>query len=431
MAYHTPHIEKLAMGIRNLTTHQKQIRSAFGGYLKGLRRSTAAICVARFRGLAQCLRFGAPQWHKAIDRLFSRGQPEAEKTVSRYRRWLAGQDWNDETKCRLSAKGLVQVSHFLKSRSIIGWQLDSATVRHRENRWASCSREFRDLAEVFLREREVQNLSKARLSGMWHELVSLGSYLNSNNLGFDRLAYNDVLTWLEQLRKSGLGSSSINGRLYSAKGFYGWLRARKLIEDSPFAVFRSVREHRKLPRLLTEEEVLRLIRAARDCRERAIIEVLYASGCRVHELVRLDLHSLSLSERTARTIGKGGHERIIYLNGSAIDAIKAYLRWRTPIVKKYSCQNEPGLFVTLFGTRIATGSVRNLVAEVGVRAEFELRIHPHILRHSFATHLLNRGADLFSIMQFLGHKNIQSTVKYLQVATARLSEVHRKYHPRR
>jgi integrase/recombinase XerD len=209
-------------------------------------------------------------------------------------------------------------------------------------------------------------------------------------------------------------------------------RARKLISDSPFEELRSVRVTSKLPRVLSENEILRLIRGASTLRDRAVLEVLYASGCRIGGLCSMDLSKVSFAERKATTIAKGGNETTLYLNESAVRAIKRYLPVREFEIAKAGSNLVPtALFLRRGAVRLTTTAGNSIVQSVAKRAKLGKRVNAHMIRHTFATHVLNRGADLYSIMQFLGHRSIESTVRYLQVATARLSEVHRKYHPRR
>jgi len=283
----------------------------------------------------------------------------------------------------------------------------------------------------WLRHQRARFASASTLKVHECELHHLGLYLKSKRLSCSKLRYSDALAWVEGLRDSGLSPLAFNRRLNMAKRFFAWLRSRKVISESPFETFFGARVARSLPKVLTESDVARLIRASDRGRNRAILEVMYSSGCRIGDLCAMDLDKVSFAERTARTRGKGGHETILYLNTSALAAIRAYLPERTRTLTRGNAQEQPALFVCRGGYRLSRSAARIALQAAAKKAGISKRVHPHLLRHSFATHLLNRGADLFSIMQFMGHKNIQSTVRYLQVATARLSEIHRRYHPRR
>ena len=423
---------RLRTGLDSLTPLQRNVRLAVDDYFAELQKSSRRELVIRFRRLGQFLRIGRERWPQAVDHLFSKGYGPAERTVSGFRKWVAHQEsWSPNLKAKINPWGFLRISKTLKIRGVIPWELKHTRTRAREGRWASCARPFRIEVEAWLRLQRVRNLVPSTLLSLKAELLTFGGYLRMHRLAFERVTYSDALSWLEGVRDSGLSTSTLNHRLSVVKRFYAWLKARRIINETPFDTLQCIRRRYKLPRILEEPEVVRLIRSANSCRARAILEVLYASGCRAGELCKLDLNQVSFAEKTARTVGKGGHERVIYFNESAIKAIKAYLPTRQRILRKCGIADEKALFLTRQGTRLTLCSVIGMVKIASERARLGKHVHPHMLRHSFATHLLNRGADLFSIMQFLGHKNIQSTVRYLQVATARLSEVHRRFHPRR
>jgi integrase/recombinase XerD len=325
---------------------------------------------------------------------------------------------------------LQRFSKILRSRGLIDWHLKHVRTRKAELRFESTCPRFRALVAEFLREQSARNLAKDTVNNLRCGLVDFAAYLRGRSLRFDALDYHHALSWMEDVRKGGLAPVGMNRKLHIVRRFYRWLVARKLIPDSPFETFQPLRVSRKLPKILSETEVARLIEGGGSARNRAILEFLYATGCRAGELHRTDLGAVSFEARTARTIAKGGHEQLLYLNDSALGAIRRYLPERAALLRRRPGPPESALFLKRDGRRMTSYSVRNLVVEAGRRAKLGRTVNPHMLRHSFATHLLDRGADLFSIMQFLGHRNIQSTVRYLQVATAKLSEVHRKYHPR-
>ena len=423
---------RLRTGLDSLTPLQRNVRLAVDDYFTHLQKSTRRELVIRFRRLGQFMRIGRERWPQAIDQLFSKGYRPAEKTVSGFRRWVNYQkSWSSNLKAKINPWGFLRISKVLKSQGIIKWELKHIRTQVREALWASCSQGYRQEVEGWLRLQRLRDLSPSTLGSLRAELLTFGAYLKNRQLSFDQVTYSEAFRWLEGVRDSGVSTSTFNHRLTVIQRFYDWLRARKVIGETPFETFQTVRLRYKLPRILEERQVVRLIRAANTCRARAILEALYASGCRAGELCKLDLDQISFTEKTARTIGKGGHERVIYFNESAMSAISAYLPTRQRILSKHGNSEEKALFLTKQGTRVTLCSVIGMVKVASGRARLGKHVHPHMLRHSFATHLLNRGADLFSIMQFLGHKNIQSTVRYLQIATARLSEVHRKFHPRR
>ncbi len=422
--------QRLRADVDQLPSRFQRVRSGVERYLKSISCSKQHFLVCRFRFLAQSLRMNPDRWPAIVDRLFGHGRPKAEEELSRFKRWIENKDLGPVTRKWIGPWGFRLLSQFLKHRGAINWELKHARTRAFEKRWGALCPGFRSRLEEWLRAQRARNLAESSLVAFRLNLVCLGEYLEERRLAFDRLDYFDALRWLETLRESDIAPSWVNARLSVVKRFYRWLIARQVVRSSPFEEFSGANIPRRLPAILSEEEVVRLIAGASPGRNRAIVEVLYASGCRAGEIGRMELSDISLENRTIKTKGKGGHERIAFLNRSAVTAIRDYLPTRASDAARLARVDERVLFLNYKGKPLSNYAVRNVVKDAARAAKLK-HVHPHMLRHSFATHLLDRGADLFSIMQFLGHKSIQTTVKYLQVATARLSEVHRKYHPRR
>jgi integrase/recombinase XerD len=424
--------ETLRTDWETLTHFQKRLRLTLDEHLSSLRARPRYDFVLRLRRIAQFLRLGRRHWRKVVDQVFALDSDGAEALVSRYRAWMNTPGrFSTKVKIHLNPWCLQRFSKILQKRGLISWHLKHVRTRQAEVRFTNTCPTFRGLIADFLREQSVRNLTESTLSCLRSGLVDFASYLADRSLSFESLEYQHALSWMEEMRRSGLAPIGLNRKLHIVKRFYRWLTARKLIQESPFETFMAVRVSRKLPKILSEPEIVRLIKGASSTRTRAILEFLYATGCRAGELRRTDLNAISFEDRTLRTTGKGGHEQTLYLNDSALRAIRAYLPERAALLKGRPELKGEALFLKRDGTRITTYTIRNVVVESGRRAGLSHGVHPHMLRHSFATHLLNRGADLFSIMQFLGHRNIQSTVRYLQIATTKLSEIHRRYHPRK
>jgi site-specific recombinase XerD len=219
--------------------------------------------------------------------------------------------------------------------------------------------------------------------------------------------------------------------LATIRTFYRWLRLKRLIRDNPFDGMGRFRLKETLPKVCTEKDVLKLIKAAKTPLERAVIEILYATGCRVSELCSIDLKDVSLDARHIKILGKWRRERMVLFNAASVRAIKEFLVIRSATLKRTKRYWESALLVGQAGTRIRPVAVQKIVRRLTVAAGISSRVTPHVIRHSFATHLLNHGADLFTIMRLMGHKSLQATVRYLQLATARLAEVYKKCHPRK
>ena len=241
-----------------------------------------------------------------------------------------------------------------------------------------------------------------------------------------------VEAWLADLRARGQAPSSVARRAAAARSFYRHLVALGQRADNPAAEIDLPRRRRRLPRSLSLGEVERLIDAAngttpRSFRDRALVELLYGAGLRVSEAVGLERGGVDLEARTVRCIGKGDKERVVPLGSQAMEALRRYLARGRPYLDR---RHRPELFLNAQGGPLTRGGafliLRRLAAEAGLDAE---RIHPHLLRHSFATHLLEGGADLRSVQEMLGHADLGTTELYTHVSDRRRRETYFKAHP--
>ncbi len=239
--------------------------------------------------------------------------------------------------------------------------------------------------------------------------------------------------YLEQRKKDGLAASSARVELIGVKIFFRWLAARGMRVGDPADGILPPRQERALPETLNEEEVRRLIESVAGVeplarRDRAILELFYASGLRLSELTGARLESLSLEEGWIRVTGKGGKTRLAPVGAEACGALAVYLAEGRPLLVKPRSQSF--IFLSRRGTRLTGARVEQIVDERAAACGMGKKIHPHQLRHSFATHLLNHGADLRVIQEMLGHADIATTQIYTHVDQGRLSAVHKQFHPR-
>ncbi len=239
--------------------------------------------------------------------------------------------------------------------------------------------------------------------------------------------------FLAHRKRLGLAAASIKLEVVAVKIFFRWLTARGRISFDPAEVLPLPRIERYLPETLNEEEVGRLLdavdlNAERGLRDRAMIELLYASGLRAAELVGARLENLDLENRFIRVTGKGNKTRLVPVGTKACDAIRQYLEKERPQV--VSKRTGSHVFLNRFGKGMTTVRLWQIVSETAKRAGLHAGIYPHLLRHSFATHLLSGGADLRIIQEMLGHADISTTQIYTHVEQTRLKETHRKFHPR-
>lgn len=239
--------------------------------------------------------------------------------------------------------------------------------------------------------------------------------------------------WLGDLDARDLARATIQRRLSAARTFLKGLVDEGRLDVNPAVGLRQRRSARHLPGVLSEEEIGRLL-AAPDAsvplgtRDRAILELMYSAGTRASETVGLDRAHLDLDRGVARVLGKGRKERLVAIGSFAKDALVEYLS--DPRRPAPTTAAVDALFLSQRGTRLTTRSLENIVAKHVLAAGIHRRATPHTLRHSFATHLLDRGADLRSVQELLGHENLVTTQIYTHVSVARLAEIYEKAHPR-
>jgi integrase/recombinase XerD len=240
--------------------------------------------------------------------------------------------------------------------------------------------------------------------------------------------------WVFSLKDIGLAPTSIRRAQSALRTYFAFLLADGAVTADPTDRLESPRVTRRLPDFLTIEEVIRLLEAPDPTRplywrDRAILEVLYASGARVSELVDLPLQAVDLEEGLATIFGKGAKERLVPVGQPARRALERYLREVRPRLDKGN--GEGRIFLNARGKPLRREAVWTLVADAARRAGITKRVSPHTLRHTFATHLIEGGADLAAVQELLGHADISTTQIYTHLDRDYLKEVHRKYHPRR
>jgi integrase/recombinase XerC len=255
------------------------------------------------------------------------------------------------------------------------------------------------------------------------------------------LDHHNVRAFLGELYRRGNSGASSARKLAAIRSFTRYLHREGFLENDTGSLVTTPKLQRKIPAHLDIEEMQALLEAPDSKiplgrRDRAILEFFYASGLRRSELVELDLEDINLSSRVVRVRGKGGKERLVPFNRTAAAAVRIYLKDRRLLVqaapKKSSVDDrlrEP-VFLNYRGGRLSTRSVDRLVRRYATQSNTRLGISPHALRHSFATHLLERGADLRAIQELLGHSRVSTTQRYTHVSTTQLTKLYRKTHPR-
>ncbi|MGI5911137.1 MAG: tyrosine recombinase XerC [Syntrophomonadaceae bacterium] len=245
-----------------------------------------------------------------------------------------------------------------------------------------------------------------------------------------------VREYLAYMQHRGLSRSTLARRLASLRSFARFLCRENIFSENPISAVSNPKKDKKLPRFLypTEIEALLLapdITSPLGQRDRAILETLYATGIRVSELVGIDLNDVDLNNAVVKIRGKGNKERITPVGSMAREAIARYINGARPSLKPKSGEVIKALFLNKYGQRISDRSVRNILNKYVQRISLNQKVNPHMLRHSFATHLLSNGADLRSVQELLGHMKLSTTQIYTHLTRENLKSIHQKNHPRR
>lgn len=243
----------------------------------------------------------------------------------------------------------------------------------------------------------------------------------------------DVADFLAHLKERGLAPRSRARALSAVRMFHRFLLVEGYTEANPTAIIEAPKTLAKLPQVLTGREVEALLAApgsdsARDMRDRAMLELLYATGLRVSELVGLGVRDVNVTAGYLMAFGKGGKERLVPMGESACAAVSGYLVEARPEMDRNG--DNAYLFLTRLGDRMTRQAFWNIIKKWAIEAGIRKTISPHTLRHSFATHLLENGADLRSVQAMLGHADLATTQIYTHVTRERLKRIHEEYHPR-
>lgn len=270
------------------------------------------------------------------------------------------------------------------------------------------------------------------------DLFQFSEFLSGRGRGgWSEAASADFRAYLYALSELKLAPASVRRKVAAVKSFYKYLVRTRKLSISPAAGFRAPRQtSRRLPKFLFFEEITKVIDQSviaknpesrrLALRDRAMLEVLYATGIRVSELTGLDLPAANPDSQWVRVLGKGNKERIVPFGKPAALALRNYLAER----QKWAAPNEPALWLNARGKRLTPRAVRMILDQVVTRAALNRHVHPHMIRHTFATHLLDAGCDLRAVQEFLGHQSLSTTQRYTHVTKQRLKAVYEKSHPR-
>lgn len=245
--------------------------------------------------------------------------------------------------------------------------------------------------------------------------------------------YSIVRSWIVSLVDSGISNRTVNRKISSLKTFYKFLLKTGQIEINPLAKHKALKTSKKIQVPFSEKEIDNVMKMLQDennfegCRDRLIVELFYSTGIRRAELINIKLNDVSFAQKTLKVLGKRNKERIIPLLSSVIESIQNYLPFRDELNEVKDAEQ---LFLTSKGVKVYETLVYRIINSYFSNASEKVKKSPHILRHSFATHLLNEGADINSVKELLGHSSLASTQVYTQNSIAKLKEVYKNSHPR-
>jgi len=294
---------------------------------------------------------------------------------------------------------------------------------------------MKELIDTFLNYLSVERgLARNTIISYREDLNSYMDFIARRKINaLAKITKNDIINFMLSQKDKGVSINSIARRLAAVRMFHRFLTRERVLKSDPSVLIDSPKLWKKIPDTLSLNEVDALIarpdiRDKQGIRDKAILETLYATGMRVSEAVNLRLDNVNLDIGFLRCIGKGNKERVIPLGKKAINSIQRYLKISRPhFLKK---KESEFLFLNRFGKKISRQSLWKIIKRYARQARIKKPIKPHTLRHSFATHLLERGADLRSVQEMLGHANISTTQVYTHINKDRLKTIHRMFHPR-
>ncbi len=275
------------------------------------------------------------------------------------------------------------------------------------------------------------NYSKMTIVDYESDLNIYHNFLKGSNLDYLKVDKKDIMNYLKFLDNLKYSNKSISRNLSALRSFYNYLVEVKLLEENIFRRIRNPKLEKKLPNFLNEAEVSQVLDKMEEenpdeIRNKCIFELLYSTGLRVSELSDITLNNLDMNEYTIRVKGKGSKERIVYFGDFAACLLEKYLSVRNTYLKK---GDIPYLFVNKVGGKLSRQSIEAIIQKVSLTSGLNHNFSPHTLRHTFATHLLDEGADLRSVQELLGHENLNTTEIYTHVSNERLRSVYLECHP--
>ena len=277
------------------------------------------------------------------------------------------------------------------------------------------------------------NYSELTIKGYNEEINKFINYTKDNNLNYKKINNDNVREYLKYLDELKYSKNSISRNLSALRTYYKFLVNEKLIDNNPFKIISNPKKDKKLPNFLNYEEIEKIFESFEDntplnLRNRCIVELLYDTGVRVSELINIKISDIDFNEKTINISGKGRKERIVYFGDYLYEVLNEYIKkGRNDLLDNKSCDY---LILNSRGNKITTRGIQQIIDKVVSDASLKHKISPHVLRHTFATHMLNGGSDIKTIQQLLGHESLSTTGIYTHITNEVLRSEYLKNHPR-
>ena len=258
-------------------------------------------------------------------------------------------------------------------------------------------------------------------------------YLNNNNIkNYNLVDYKLIRDYISYLYGLDYNNKTISRNISTLKSFFKFLKKNGIVEDNPCTLISNPKIEKKLPKFLNFEEISKLLNAFNTNNEEEIesalvLELLYSTGMRVSEICNIKINDISLSDKTIKVSGKGNKERIVYFGAICLNLIELYLEKRYNVVNKY---NLDYFLIGKTGKKMNDRTIRKIVDDAAKKVDLGKKISPHVLRHTFATHMLQEGSNLRNVQELLGHKNLSTTQIYTHLTNEKIRSVYLNTHPR-
>lgn len=293
---------------------------------------------------------------------------------------------------------------------------------------------MKDLILKFIDELKYEkNYSELTIKGYLADLNYFLEFLNENNIkSYKEVEYQDIRSYISYLHEQDYNNKTIARHISALRSFFKYLKTNNYIDNNPCILVSNPKLDKKLPKYLNFEETEKLLNAFDNnnyigLRNSLVLEILYSTGIRVSEITNLKFKDVAISNKSIKITGKGNKERIVYFGSNCLKLLESYIKKSYPILNTKNCEY---LILSKTGKKINDREIRKIVDDAAVIAGLKVKISPHVLRHTFATHMLTEGADLRSVQELLGHENLSTTQVYTHLTNEKIRNVYLNAHPR-